>query len=259
MHTIINGIIVLGSIALCACASSKKVGQSEWAGKPITIDGKLEEWQQPMQYYHAGTKLSYSIRNDGDRLYMCIVAADQNTQTKIALAGFQVALDTAGGKKRHVTLLYPFVGADRSLPPTRESGGRDTVTMEKTIISQSNTIRVKGFNFAKQEEDIPLQNSRGINVVIGWTAEGSLVYELALPFKTFMHTVKGKSLGIQLTVKGLPPVGGISPSSGGMNSGMPPGGPPMGGGPGSGMPSGNTMSEMSADKSLRVAIALANE
>jgi hypothetical protein len=263
MQTIINRIIILGSIALCACASSRKVAQSEWTGKPIVIDGKLEEWQQPMQHYHVGTKLSYSIRNDKDRLYICIVAPEKNTKTKIALAGFQVAIDTTAGKKKHVTLLYPFADIDRQAAPTRGPVATGAVSMEKMIISQANTIRVKGFNFLKEGGDIPLQNSRGINVAIDWTTEGSLVYELALPFKEFMHTLKGKSLGIQLTVKGLPPVGSMSPPSGGMNGGMPPGGPPgggFGGAPGGRMPTGNSdMSEMSEDKSLRITIALASE
>lgn len=258
-----KSIVVMLACILAGCSASKKAVTIEWPAQQIVIDGKLDEWQ-PIKYYHSGTHLKYSINNDREQLYICIVAPDQKTQQKIAMAGFQITLDTLGGRKKHVTIQYPLT---IEKPPPLKPGDRgNSSELARVILKQANTMMISGFQVAKTAKEIPLQNSLGIKIALDWTADGSLVYEAAIPFKTFMKFEGDKIVGMQFTVKGLAQVSSSGMQGGGMPANMPPpsgggGGMPPGGfgSPGGSPPGGSAASDMFEDKTLKVVIRLADK
>jgi hypothetical protein len=257
MNVFYKCAIAAWCLLLMSCSGSKKIVQSQRAHQAIVIDGKLTDWQQPMQHYHTSTSLWYSIRNDDSNLYMCIVASDEKIQMKIATSGLQIGLDTLGGRKKHLLVQYP-AGMDLKLSVSRPAVPvQDRGRLVRELLTQSTMIRVSGFDSKKNEQIISLQNARGIRIAVDWTEDGYMVYELMLPIPIATARATPAKVGVQMIVKGLSVREGMRPPMG-AGGGPPAGGFPRDGSPG--MPPAQAGNDsMSKDEVLRFVVQLESQ
>jgi len=228
-----------------AGCSSPLVYSSIWQDKPVTIDGKATEWKIPLDYYDDKTKLNFSISNDKTNIYFCIRATEDETQKGIIHEGFQIWLDTTGGKKKQIGIQFPIIqrnergtSGSSSSPHSRSLGTDETPeanVLKRQYSGTTSQIKLTGFSNATNGlASVP--NIYGINACLNWDTNSIMIYEVSIPFNTFYKASlspsdSAKVLGISFIATVAPPrnAGGEG-EEGGHGGGM--GGGGMGGGMG---------------------------
>jgi hypothetical protein len=95
----LNLFALAALLAFSASAFSKdKVVESQWAARPVLIDGASQDWDDATPILDAGSKARYALKNDGRNLYIILVFSGDLSKTTIDFTGIQVFL-TAGEKK----------------------------------------------------------------------------------------------------------------------------------------------------------------
>lgn len=206
------------------CGGSKKIpATTDWRSQAVTVDGKLDDWQQPLRYANSATGLNYSIANDGEKLYICFTTTDGRALAKMTMGGLQVEVAAPGTAP--ATLLYPIPG---TIQPDKGSSKKQEQQNKKSdwqLSDQATSLQVSGFPFAKTATELPLMNKFGANVATNFTKD-RFVYELSMPLEGL--NLKDKEIAITITLKGLPK-SQMQSSFNGMQQGSNMGG--VGGGP----------------------------
>jgi hypothetical protein len=225
--------------------SPKVVTAPLWQEKKVMIDGAATDWETPLRHRSKDAKIQYSLSNDGENLYFCLLASDDQTQMKILMNGLELALDTTGGKKKHISIKFPLA-QEKSFSDRGNvlEGLPDIPKLRNKLLSEANEIEVKGFPTSIGNGRLPLQNNAGIDVRMGWDSYNIMVYEAKIPLSIFSTKNPNNALGVTVNINGLP-----QPQ---LPSGMPSGARPPGGGmPGGGMPpTGMPRMDMSLFESL---------
>ena len=99
-------LIIVSIILLAGCG--KTIYPASWQATQIKVDGNLNDWSLPLQYYDEDSKLNYSFSNDDTNLYIGIRAVDIQTQLKMIKGGMNVWIDLAGKKSEVVGIRYPL-------------------------------------------------------------------------------------------------------------------------------------------------------
>jgi hypothetical protein len=212
-----------------ACASTKVVTPLPWQQKQIAIDGATTDWETPLKFHTKDAKVQYGLANDSENLYFCLMASDDQTQMKLLLNGLELAIDTVGGKKKHVVVKFPLADDKKTgSGPSDKMEIPDITKMRIKLLSEVKEIELKGFRSSVGNGRLPIENTSSIEIKINWDSYNILVYELKIPFSIFLLKKKmNKEIGISWNIKGMP-----LPQ---MPSGMPSGGMPSGGMPRGGM------------------------
>ena len=231
--------------------------QTSWQTKPVVVDGDPSEWFIPLRFYDADTKLNYTLSNDDEKIYLCVRIVDELSQAKVIRNGLNIWFDTLAKKNKQCGILFPVPdkGADeyqtdgvstedgsgghhRGGGGKHGGGGVDGV--KKKFLRQANQMQLIGFKKGIPDYLAP-ENEYGINVSINWDANNIMIYEAAIPFKTFYKPAlvakdSLRNIDFSMTIHGFPaPEKKDDGNSGGGGSGM--GG--SGGGMGGGMPGGS--------------------
>src|SRR5476649_669100 len=85
------------------------------APSAVKIDGKADEWPEPLQAYNHATDIYYTIANDDNYLYLCIEATQQAVINKIINGGITFSIHKYGDKKDKnnvVSVTYPVFEGD---------------------------------------------------------------------------------------------------------------------------------------------------
>ncbi len=235
---------VVGSLALLvvtflftSCSSTIKVNQLRWQEKSIVVDGINSDWETPLKYHTKDAKIQYSISNDSVNLYFCLMASDDQTQMKILMNGLELALDTIGGKRKHVSIKFPLAQEKPFLDRGNALEGLpDIPKLRNNLLNEANEIEVKGLPASIGNGRLPVQNNVGIGVHMGWDGYNIMVYEAKIPLSIFLAKNPNGMLGLSVRIYGLPqpqtPSGlagmtsGTRPPGGGMPGNMPPTGMP---------------------------------
>ncbi len=242
--------------AICIIASCKApLYQNKWQDHKVIADGKPDEWTIPLRFYDSKSKLSYTVTNDLDNLYICMRVTDDADQVKIMKAGMQVWIDTTGSNNETTGILFP----QRSHEPApsaqqssdtkgkrSEAGKVNIRSMRASFQKDYKEMQLTGFK-APVRGSVPLQNDFGINLGINWDANRFdssyiMIYEAVIPFKTFYKNKLTsadslKKFGITISVNALTrpaSKGGGGSRGGGGGGGMGGGGMRGGGGMGGG-------------------------
>lgn len=250
------------SLLLLSC-SPQYINKTTWQGKPISIDGKTDDWEVPLRFYDDKTKLTYSVTNDADNLYICIRATDDDNVKGITRKGLQLWIDTTGKRGHQVGVLFPVMvqrenasgkGKQKSSGDATATEASDSKTsfmdlpdtirenrIHKRYMDNATQMHVSGFKTIP-DGVIELPDTYGLNMATSWNSYNVLVIEAAIPFKTFLKNPKADSsraLGITFSFNIYPKYtgsgegshgGGMHGGGGGMGGGM--GGGGMGGGGG---------------------------
>jgi hypothetical protein len=138
-------------------------------------------------------KISYSVSNDNEYLYLVIQTISQSVQQKIMRSGMTVSFSSKNPKKKNVHVYFPLkadaVSNTERLRPDPE--GNKTIAdqrayMRAHILEQFTEMRVKGIKSIKGK--IPVLNDYGILAAINWEGEKLLTYEIQLPINELFIT-----------------------------------------------------------------------
>ena len=142
----------------------------------ITIDGNAREWGD-MPYTNDNGRISYTLSNDKDNLYLVIKTKDTVLQGDILGSGITFSIDRNGKKS---TTFPANQLKDKSgylyLNPTQ--------VQIKAALTKYRKIAVEGFP-AIADEQLSTANLYGIQIAMGYDDAGYLVYEEAIPLTLF--------------------------------------------------------------------------
>jgi len=134
-------LALTASVVLSVSGADKdKVVESQWAPRPVLIDGASRDWDDATPILNAGSKVKYALKNDGRNLYIILVFKGDLSKTTIDYTGIQIFL-TAGEKKSKdfgFLFLRKQVTADE-LIATLEKKGQALSEERKTEIRKQKT------------------------------------------------------------------------------------------------------------------------
>lgn len=237
MKYILVFLLIIATVVQVAFSyrSKKTIPTSTWQANSISIDGDLNDWAHPPNFYDRNSGIGYGISNDSTSLFLCFRIVDEKTQMKILGAGMTVSLDTNGKKKQHVFINYPL----EVFSISSEDKKRPTISTLKTKFKiQENNALFGGFKTGNDQNVIT--NKNGVTVKVNWDNNSDMIYELAIPFNSFwkekileIDTLRKFSLNVKVLALERPNVDAVSGATQGGSGG---GGRPSGSGGGS--PSG---------------------
>lgn len=156
----------------------------------VNIDGNIKEWGDSLKYYNDEKKLNYALANDKEYLYAAIRITERFDQMKVLHAGITLTIDPKGKKKDAFMLTFPLSAPDEKIdmPKPRADDSevtqadRDELMHER--ITKLRYIKVVGFKDIDGDM-ITTSNTYGIKTAINYDADGSLIYEAAIPLSFF--------------------------------------------------------------------------
>ena len=248
-------------ICLFVSCSSKIYDSAGWQSQKVTVDGKINEWSNPLRFYDQETGISYNISNDRHNIYFAASISNEFLQTKILRSGLEFRIDTLGKKSFGVSFKYPMgILAITELKPNNPQAkegfekGQDRSSYKSKLLAEATEVQLIGFK-PRLGKIIPLVvlNNSGISAAINFDASGIMNYEAVIPFSTFykaelLPSDSSTVFNFQIKVSPLANSGNPSGSGsgtrgggtrgGGMGGGMRGGGMGGGGMRGSGMGGG---------------------
>lgn len=232
-------VLVVVSMAV-SCTHYIYISRSMWQPKLVVADGKANEWKLPLKYYDEKSKLQFSVSNDLKNIYFCVRATEQETQTKMINAGFQLWIDTTGKNEHSIGVQFPMANTNIKTTPTEQvphQKGRpkDITALKNKFINGYREMELSGFKTGINGTS-PLNSKWGIAASVNWDSAEIMTYEAIVPFNTFYKdsiTPKDslKLMGVSFVLNGLP-IPEIKHEEGGGGGGNRGGGGMHGGGGG---------------------------
>ena len=190
----------------------------------IVVDGKANEWSNPLPYKDKKTGIQFEFANDLKTIYFVIRVDNIEDQKRIMENGMQIWVNKSGKRDTITGILYP-TPMDTS---TMENGVKK-VQGDVYIIDQ---LVLKGFYLENGKQ--PIRNCP-VRVAIAKGDNNSLIYEIGIPFNTFWKeelektdVKKNFQVGFVIKAPMSPMERDLRGRMGNMNMGMMMGG--MGGG-----------------------------
>ncbi|WP_182952569.1 DOMON domain-containing protein [Pedobacter gandavensis] len=253
---IIIGLIGFSGVSAYAQKIDPDADVNIWMKSPVVVDGKSEEWHEPLNNFNSDTKLAFALGNDEKNLYLIIESLDEFTTGKLIRAGLTLNINTAGKKKDGIKL--DFLGM-REQPPQPKGQLKDSVAHVHDANSAAHVpgvkvISVTGF------KNIPdgvllMPNDFGIQVAAAFNQRRDYICELAIPLAQLNLTgkeVKGIAYQIKINSPGTSTHGHEGGEKGeGMSRGPGMGGGRGGRGGGGGMGAGGGRKGAGAGMSAR--------
>lgn len=150
----------------------------------VKIDGKRSEWDNKMQAINKATSILYTISNDDDKLYLTVLAADEDIANKIINAGLTFTINGSGKLKEEggMSIIFPFLYKEDHRPnlPLIDYN-KEISVWNKQFTDKAKDIRVAGIRGVK--DTISIYNQDGIKAAALFGEDAVFTYELAIPLK----------------------------------------------------------------------------
>lgn len=177
---------------------------AKWSTKPVVIDGFAKEWNTPLRFYDAETKLFFAFTNDSTHLYICFQSNDERNQVKINRAGMKVFITTKGKEKHKASIDFPLTDAKLNFAAddVNEEIVPDIPSLKNSFLLQNTNMGLKGF--ASQNGVHPISDTSGIHVAMNWNEKNIMSYEIAIPLSELYgknYTAKDLSKTILMQVE----------------------------------------------------------
>lgn len=174
----------------------------------VVVDGQYDEWGVPLPMSNKRTGLNFDMANDERHLYFFLRVTDKNIQRQIVSNGFELWINADGKKKKTTGLFYPMPQEEVPAEAQETSGARSTGTDRGNRANQggrpernpwdpfaatdessdrfviSRDMQLQGFLIENGKQ--PAKGHADIRTAITLDADGSMLYELAIPFNTFL-------------------------------------------------------------------------
>ena len=184
---LIQIVIFISIIGLISCSTVKQ--ESTGNTSKITIDGNIDDWDVPLDYYQK-EGIRAGFKNDAENLYIAVIINDQSVIRQIKMSGLEIWIDDKGSSDKKVGFRYP-IGMSRIIS---ESGraGFDSQKFDKRRNGVPNEM-VFDFNDRLEElriitdKDIDgtiinLKKNNQLSVAMKYE-NYTLKYEIKIPFK----------------------------------------------------------------------------
>ncbi len=110
MHTKQTGILLLllmlSSFVFSGC--ERPNFSSTWSDHAIVINGKYTDFGNATAYYDEKDKVTLSLYNDKDFLYICLISRNYKIESQLMESGFVAWFDPHGGKKKAMGIRFPL-------------------------------------------------------------------------------------------------------------------------------------------------------
>jgi hypothetical protein len=156
----------------------------------INIDGNIKEWGDSLRYYNDEKKLNYALANDKDYLYAAIRVTERFDQMKVLRAGITLTIDPKGKKKDAFMITFPLSAPDEKQDFPKPNADNTELTqadrdeLMRERLTKLRYIKIAGFKDIDGDM-ITTSNTYGIKTAINYDADGSLIYEAAIPLSFF--------------------------------------------------------------------------
>ncbi|MFB2118081.1 hypothetical protein [Parapedobacter sp. 2B3] len=161
----------------------------DWA-TGITVNGKLDDWGDSLQYEHATQHFYYHIKNDAEHVYVAIRVIDKDRQMQIFAQGLAFMVNTKGKKRDGPTVYFPVADrlAFRSIMSADNDDRPDD--MRKGALAAIRAIHVMRFDDVLDGQ-ISLENTYGIHAQATLDSAGALCVEMVVPLNRLGISVDG--------------------------------------------------------------------
>jgi hypothetical protein len=242
-QTMINVGWLLILFAVGGCTANKVAGH--WRDQGVAADGDDREWREAPQYYDSDRQLVIRVTNDATIISLCLATGQADLAQRLLRGGLTVWLDPQGGEKHvfgihlpdsHTETFTPGRGhgapkpkpRDKQPPPPRGKP-QHLEPLKQLAVTYSDATGPLTMTISEVRRT-------GIEIGVGQTGDGRLVYEFNIAFRaapSLGQLKPGMTVGIGILTGGF--------GQNGPGRGLP--GGPMGpagfdgglGGPGSGM------------------------
>lgn len=231
-------------IAVGGCTANKVAGH--WRDHKVVADGDDREWRDAPQYYDSDRRFIIRVTNDATSISLCVAVGRTDLIERLRRGGVTVWFDPQGGEQHVFGIHLPDRDTERIIrghgpavtglkPPERQAPPPGSMPPRLQPIKQL------AVTYSKATGPLTMTISEvrrtGIDIGIGRTGDGRLVYEFNIAFRaapSLCELKPGMSVGIGVLTdgfgrdgpkRGLP---GSPMGSAGFDGGL--GGPGPGGG-----------------------------
>jgi len=205
---LLMSVLFLHSLPALAQKKAELVS-TQWAGKPIQVDGVLNDWKDSLSLYNNDAKLYYAISNDDENLYVAFRNNSREGLSKILTGGISFSASNEVKMKNAPTVTFPVL--DRTPGKNRNRNAQPEIEeIQNQALSRIKEIKVEGF---KEIIDggISLYNTYGIKAAVSFDANNNLVQEIAIPLSR-LNLKAGSSdlVTYRIKINGLPTPAGMA-------------------------------------------------
>ena len=207
--------------AMASCGSSHKATSADptsdhWQRLPLTIDGSDKDWIRPLPYALSSEKITYSVTNDDQYLYILMETKSPQEQQKIIQGGMTVWVNTKADKSEAgaVGIGYPLDtrgNRDRQLmegaQPDRYKNNKPITLEDRKAYALYGFTKDSTGNYDYADDN----NPQGVKMRMDFSNEGDLIYEAAIPLQTLYPnhnpsaSYAANSVAVGIYLDGLPP------------------------------------------------------
>lgn len=219
------------SLVVASCRSSRSSTGGDgsgsitaaWQPPTLLIDGQNQDWGKPLPYTIKSEELSYSVTNDGHRLYILMSTKSPGEQQKIIQGGMTVWVNGKANENTSdaVGIGYPLdLGSNRERNLMAEARP-DRYKRKEITIEDQREYALYGFSKDSTIQNYTYgdQNPAQVFMRMDFNNAGELIYEASIPLaavypKNTSGNYSGKSVAVGFEFNGLPP-GAQAPREGG--------------------------------------------
>jgi hypothetical protein len=152
---------------------------SKWCDQGMDFGASSDEWG-PATIYAEKEKVSLTLLNDGDYVYIRLNTRDRGIQSQLLMAGLTVWFNSDGSKRKTIGIRFPL-GMHGNVPPAMaRQGTRDVKAIER-MTEEMNEIEILGPDKESVNRTfLVAAAASGINAKIG-LVKGNLIYKLKFP------------------------------------------------------------------------------
>ncbi|MCK5126157.1 MAG: hypothetical protein KAR42_07865 [candidate division Zixibacteria bacterium] len=99
------GILFVALLIFSYGCKSENIN-SQWVNKPITVDGKMEDWADIPVTYYEKEDVGLGVCNDSQNVYILFKFRDPRWLRVIRVSGVSVWIDRSGGKNKEFGIKY---------------------------------------------------------------------------------------------------------------------------------------------------------
>ena len=207
-------LVVLASLIVSSCGSSKKAAQTEQAisqvqypsVKDIAIDGNDADWQGVALNSSPEKTFEYSVAHNDSDLFVRMKILNPLEQMKFLTAGMELWIDPSGQERQKVEVVYPIKGelATTAMQPQNASGDKkqNREMMHLDVRAQVVSMNRIGFKPEYSGTQTISQNT-GFKAAINWNESDELIYELKIPLQAFNGTVSANHMDLEFSIGAL--------------------------------------------------------
>jgi hypothetical protein len=227
--------MIYGGICLTGC-SHKMAPEGHFQETPVVADGSAGDWTLPLRFSNETYTLQYTVTNDNQNLYVCVLSNDYATQLRILKTGMSIYFDPKGEKNRTIGIVYPIKKqADPDNYRNRNGNpvtAADSKTRKEELLLQSDYYNTIGFpNMENGQFSV---NDRKNNIQLAMKLNNNdsvLVYEVVIPIRSILGDDLGpktqyRNFSVGIVLNPVPGQGGNNGGGsrpggfGGMRGGM---------------------------------------